>query len=56
MNAGEQHHRAKHSNDLVERARQLHDRGWGYRRIGRELGVSWNTARDWCAYRTRAYG
>lgn len=26
--------------------RYLHDRGWGYRRIARRVGCSWDIARD----------
>ena len=52
---GERHHRTRHSNKTVERARQLHDEGWGYGSIGKMLGgISADTVRDWCAYRTRS--
>jgi orotate phosphoribosyltransferase-like protein len=52
---GERHHRARHSNDVVERARTLKDGGLGYKRIGRQLGISEWTVRDWCAFRTRGH-
>lgn len=45
--------------EIVERARVLHERGLGYLSIARALAdeypeaPTWNTVRDWCAYRTR---
>ena len=38
----------------VDAARQLHeDEGWGYRRLARHFGVSYQTVRGWCTYRRR---
>lgn len=54
--AGQQHHRARYSNALVESARQMHDDGASRREIARALGVPDNTVRDWLDYRTRVYG
>jgi len=52
---GQSHPRAKASDEVVRRAREMRERKhWGYAVIGAELGVSWNTVRDWCEYRTRA--
>ena len=45
--------RIKHSDEVVERARLLHDAGLGYKRISLKLGVSRNTLKDWLTYRTR---
>lgn len=50
--------RIRWSTAVVERARQLHGRGLGYKAIAAALRdeghlVTWNTVRDWCAYRTR---
>jgi len=53
VSTGERHHRARYSDETVERARDLHDEGYGYQTIARALGAPWNTVRDWCAYRTR---
>lgn len=44
---------------VVERARLLHERGLGYKSIAKALqdegyAVSWNTVRDFAAYRTRS--
>ena len=50
---GADHHRAKASDDTVSRARELHEGGMGYKRIGRELGVPARTVADWCRYETR---
>jgi hypothetical protein len=52
--AGEAHHRARHPNDVVERARELHEQhGLSYELIGMLLQISQWTVREWCAYRTR---
>lgn len=42
--------------DLVRRAFELRKKGYGYGRIGRELGVGASTARDWVTYYTRPLG
>lgn len=38
---------------IVEAARELHEQGWGYGRIGKKLDVPKYTVRDWCTYRVR---
>ena len=53
MKYGQNHHRARFSDATVERARQMHDAGKGYGSIAKAMGISANTVRDWCAYRTR---
>lgn len=50
---GERHHRVKHSDAMVERARQMSDAGHSYKSVAQHLNVSPNTVRDWCSYRTR---
>jgi len=51
---GEDNHKAKESDHTVWLARQLHDSGLGYRKIGQKLEVPWPTVRDWVTYRTRS--
>ena len=52
---GASHQRAKASNAVVRRARELRERkGMSYARIAAELGQTWGAVRDWCEYRTRA--
>lgn len=53
---GDQHHRARYSNALVERAREMHDRGTPRATVARTLGVPYDTCRDWLDYRTRHHG
>lgn len=50
---GERHHKARHMDAMVEAARQLHDEGWGYRRLARHFGIPLPTMRDWCNHRRR---
>lgn len=50
---GRGYHRVRYSDDTVEQARQMHDEGIGMTTIGRRLGVSQYTVRDWIEYRTR---
>ena len=50
---GEQHPRVRYSDELVEQARALRERGWTARRIGAHLGVNMHTVKDWVRYRTR---
>jgi hypothetical protein len=50
---GESHHRAKHSDATVERARVLREAGCSLGTIARALDVSLWTVRDWVEYRTR---
>lgn len=50
---GERHHRTKYPNTVVDRARLLYSRGYGYREtamlIAEETGhtPSWRTVADW---------
>lgn len=53
---GETHHRARHSAQTVETARQMRDGGASYGAIAKALGVPWNTVRSWVTYRIRASG
>jgi hypothetical protein len=50
---GEGHHRARHADQAVERARVLREQGLTYAAIGRALDVHWRTVADWVNYRTR---
>jgi len=50
---GEGHHRARYSDAVVHRARDLHNQGVGYRAIGKQLGIPFRTVADWCRYDTR---
>ncbi|MES2488533.1 MAG: hypothetical protein V4607_01990 [Pseudomonadota bacterium] len=57
---GEQHHRTRWSNEIVEEARTMDDDGVGsYLTIARKLSAKYgkklseDTVRDWCEYRTR---
>ena len=50
---GQDHQRAKAEDAVVRRARELHEGGMGYKRIGRQLNVPPRTVADWCRYETR---
>lgn len=50
---GENHPRAKHSDEFVENARRMRDRGWKIQDLAKELGVRYWTMVDWLGYRTR---
>jgi len=50
---GNTHHRARYSDETVERARQLADDGHGPRVIAQIIGVPRHTVVDWIYYRTR---
>jgi DNA-binding transcriptional regulator YiaG len=51
---GETHHRARHSDATVERARKLREEDrLSYQAIGLLLGVPWRTVADWVNYRIR---
>jgi hypothetical protein len=50
---GEAHHKVRHSDAVVARARELRQRGMSYHGIAREIGVPWRTVADWCNYVTR---
>lgn len=55
MRIGETHQRAKHSDALVDKVRELHeDKGFGYAKIAKLLGLSKSVVRNWCRYRQRA--
>lgn len=50
---GASHHNAKHSDEVVNQVRDLHDHGLGWRRIARQLGLSPNWVKDVCNFRFR---
>lgn len=50
---GEYHQRAKVSDEVVRRARQMHAEGVGYGQIGKRLDIPKRTVADWCRYDTR---
>lgn len=50
---GEWHGKAKHSDDVVRRARELRDKGMTLKQISSEIGVSFRTIADWVNYATR---
>lgn len=50
---GDAHPRVKYPDELVERARRLHDAGEAPQRIAEALGVPKTTLKDWLQYRTR---
>jgi DNA invertase Pin-like site-specific DNA recombinase len=52
---GEQHPRAKLSDDDVRLVRELHEAGLGYRKIASKFEVSRSTIRDWCNHYTRTH-
>jgi len=53
---GAWHGRAKYPTETVDRARDLHDEGRGYKAIGAMLGVPWRTVADWVRCDTRWAG
>lgn len=44
---GESHGNARHGNDVVAKAREMHACGMGYKPIGMALGVAWPTVQSW---------
>lgn len=54
LRIGEDHHRAKLTDAEVERLRQLHEEGIGYRRLAVIFEVNPTTVRDIVKFRTRA--
>lgn len=50
---GERHHRSRYPNTIVERARTLHARGYGYQATAEAIAEesaykpSWRTVADW---------
>lgn len=44
---GESNGNARHSNDVVAKAREMHAGGMGYKPIGKALGVPWPTVQSW---------
>lgn len=38
---------ARHGDDIVARAREMHASGMGYKPIGKALGVAWPTVQSW---------
>jgi hypothetical protein len=54
IRCGQHHHRSTISDELVETMRTLHEeKGLGYRRIARMLGLRVYTVRDIVSYRRR---
>lgn len=53
---GASHHGVRHPYEVVERARSLHAEGLGYGSVGRLLGVSQWTVRQWVTNGSRTYG
>lgn len=55
MRIGQYHPNCRHSDDLVDRIRAMHeDQNMGYRKIAKALGLSRHTVRDICRYSRRA--
>lgn len=52
---GERHWRAKHSDAEVNLVRDYNDRGWGWRRIARKLGLPANWVKDIVRFRRRPF-
>jgi hypothetical protein len=50
---GENHARARSSDELVESARALHEEGVGYKTLAWFFGVPVRTIRDWISFRRR---
>lgn len=50
---GEQHPRAKLSDETVQSMRVLHAQGYGYKAIARTFAAPRSTVRDVCRYFTR---
>jgi len=53
---GQRHHSARHSNDTVERCRQLDDDGVSRADISRKTGVPPGTLSGWLNYSERMEG
>jgi hypothetical protein len=53
---GAWHGRAKYPSETVAEARRLAIVGFGYKRIGKMLGVPWSTVADWVRGDTRMSG
>lgn len=52
---GESHQKARHSDALVEKVRDMHEeQGMGYKRIAKILALSVSTVRQLCTYNRRA--
>jgi len=51
---GQDHPKAKLTDHEVEMIRQLHDEGWGYRRLARVFEVSRTCIAELCRYENRA--
>ncbi len=52
---GEQHSKAKMTEEGVREMRRLHRKGFGYRRLARAFGVSMSTAQQIIRRRTWAH-
>jgi hypothetical protein len=53
IRCGERHHKVRHANLVVDRARQLRASGMTYRAIGEALGVNFRTVWCWLTGRRR---
>lgn len=55
LRIGKYHQRCKHTDELVDRIRDMHEeQGLGYRKIAFMLEISRHTVRDICRYTVRA--
>ena len=50
---GEIHHRSKASNNVVNEARCMREKGFSYSKISNALSIPVSTVRDWVNYVTR---
>lgn len=55
LRIGESHHNCKHSDQVVDRIRDMHEvLGMSYKSISQETGISWHTVKRICRYERRA--
>ena len=50
---GEKHYKADLTDHEVELVRQLHDEGWGYRRLAKKFEIHRSTIQKICTFRSR---